>query len=37
MQHGHSKDHRPDLPELKLMAAAAEPTGQLIASDLAPG
>jgi transposase len=37
MQHGHSKDHRPDLPQLKLMAAAAEPTGQLIASDLAPG
>jgi len=37
MQHGHSQDHRPDLPQLKLMAAAAEPTGQLIASDLAPG
>ena len=37
MQHGHSKDHRPDLPQFKLMAAAAEPTGQLIASDLAPG
>src|SRR5215213_9089724 len=26
MQRGHSKDHRPDLPQLKLMAAAAEPT-----------
>jgi len=37
MQHGHSKDHRPDLPQLKLMAAAAVPTGQLIASDIAPG
>ncbi len=37
MQHGHSKEHRPDLPQLKLMAAAAEPTGQLIASDIAPG
>jgi transposase len=37
MQHGHSKDHRPDLPQLKLMAAAAEPTGQLIASDIVPG
>lgn len=37
MQHGHSKDHRPDLPQLKLMAAAAEPTGQLLASDVVPG
>jgi len=37
MQHGHSKDHRPDLPQLKLMAAAAEPTGQLIASDVVSG
>jgi transposase len=38
MQHGgHSKDHRPDLPQLKLMAAAAEPGGHLIASDVVPG
>ena len=37
MQHGHSKDHRPDLPQLKLMAAAAEPTGQLLASDIVAG
>lgn len=37
MQLGHSKDHRPDLPQLKLMAAAAEPAGQLIASDVHPG
>lgn len=37
MQHGHSKDQRPDLPQLKLMAAAAEPTGQLLASDVVPG
>lgn len=37
MQYGHSKDHRPDLPQLKLMAAAALPSGQLIASDLVPG
>jgi len=37
MQHGHSKDHRPDLPQLKLMAAAAQPSGQLIACDVAPG
>lgn len=37
MQRGHSKDHRPDLPQLKLMAAAAEPSGLLVASDLHPG
>jgi transposase len=37
MQLGHSKDHRPDLPQLKIMAAAAEPSGHLIASDLYPG
>lgn len=37
MQYGHSKDHRPDLPQLKLMAAAAQPSGQLIACDLVPG
>ena len=37
MQRGHSKDHRPDLPQLKLMAAAAEPSGQLIASEVYSG
>lgn len=37
MQLGHSKDHRADLPQLKLMAAAAEPTGLLLASDVHPG
>jgi transposase len=37
MQFGHSKDHRPDLPQLKLMAAAAEPSGHLVACDLQPG
>jgi transposase len=37
MQLGHSKDHRPDLAQLKLMAAAAEPVGQLIACDVHPG
>lgn len=37
MQWGHSKDHRPDLPQLKLMAAAAEPSGHLLACDLQPG
>ena len=37
MQRGHSKDHRPDLPQVKLMAAAAEPYGQLIACDVVAG
>lgn len=37
MQYGHSKDHRPDLPQLKLMAAAVEPSGQLLASDMHSG
>ena len=37
MQFGPSKDHRPDLPQLKLMAAAAEPSGHLLACDVAPG
>src|SRR3990172_2023433 len=37
MQFGHSKDHRPDLPQLKLMAAAVEPSGHLLACDVLPG
>jgi transposase len=37
MQRGHSKEHRPDLPQLKLMAAAAEPSGHLLACDIPPG
>ncbi len=37
MQYGYSKDHRPDLPQLKLMAAAAEPSGHLLASDALAG
>jgi transposase len=37
MQYGHSKDHRPDLPQLKLMVAAAQPTGSMIATDVVPG
>ena len=37
MQYGHSKDHRPDLPQLKLMAATAEPSGHLLACDVHPG
>jgi transposase len=37
MQLGYSKDHRPDLPQLKLMAAAAEPSGQWVATEVHPG
>jgi transposase len=37
LQLGHSKDHRPDLPQFKLMAAAAEPTGLFLAGDVHPG
>jgi transposase len=37
MPFGPSTDHRPDLPQLKLMAAAAEPSGHLLACDVAPG
>jgi transposase len=37
MQLGHSKDHRPDLPQFKLMAAAAEPGSLFLAGDVHPG
>ncbi len=37
MQHGHSKDKRPDLAQLKLMLAVAEPSGVPIASDVLAG
>lgn len=37
LQRGHSKDHRPDLPQLKLMAAVAQPTSHLLACDIHPG
>jgi len=37
MQLGHSKDHRPDLPQIKLMAAAAQPGGSFLAGDVHPG
>jgi transposase len=37
MQFGPSKDHRPDLPPRKRLAAAAEPSGQLLASAGEPG
>jgi transposase len=37
MQQGLSKDYRPDLPQLKLMAAVAQPTSQMMACDIVPG
>ena len=37
MQLGHSTDHRCDLPQLKLMAAAAQPSGLFLAGDVHPG
>jgi len=37
MRYGQSKDERPDLPQLKLMAAAAEPAGHLMACAVYPG
>lgn len=37
MQLGHSKDHRPDLAQVKLMMAVAEPSGEPIASDVVAG
>jgi transposase len=37
MRLGHSKDHRPDLPQIKLMAAAAWPGGLFLAGEVHPG
>lgn len=37
MQRGHSKDHRPDLPQLKMMAASAEPCHLPLAHDVVSG
>ena len=37
MQKGHSKNHRPDLAQVKLMAACVEPSGQLVASEAVAG
>jgi transposase len=37
MHYGHSKDHRPDLVQLKLMVAVAEPCGQMIGSAVHSG
>lgn len=37
MQRGYSKDHRPDLAQLKLMSVAMHPCGLLIATQVASG
>src|SRR5262245_3712369 len=37
MQRGYSKDHRPDLAQLKLMSVAMHPYGHLIATQVASG
>jgi transposase len=36
-RYGHSKDHRPDLPQLKLMMATLDPLGLPIASEIVAG
>ena len=36
-QFGHSKDHRPDLPQFKVMLAALDPLGLPLASDVWAG
>jgi transposase len=37
MQRGHSKDHRPDLAQLKLMTVAFHPHGHLAATEVESG
>lgn len=36
-QHGHSKDHRPDLPQLKVMMSALDPMGMPVATQVVSG
>jgi len=36
-QRGHSKDHRPDLRQLKAMLASLDPLGVLVGADVVPG
>jgi transposase len=36
-QLGHRKDHRPDLPQVKVMLAALDPLGMPVATDGVPG
>jgi len=37
LQVGHSKDHRPDLPQLKVMLATLDPLGMPIATEVLSG
>jgi transposase len=36
-QFGHSKDHRPDLPQVKIMVSALDPLGMPVTTDVVPG
>lgn len=36
-QFGHSKDHRPDLPQVKVMLSALDPMGMPVATQVVPG
>jgi transposase len=36
-QLGHSKDHRPDLPQVKVMLSVLDPLGLPVATDVVPG
>lgn len=36
-RHGHSKDHRPDLPQFKVMLGALDPMGMPVATLVLPG
>jgi transposase len=36
-QFGHRKDHRPDLPQVKVMLAVLDPLGLPVATDVVPG
>ena len=36
-QYGHSKDHRPDLPQLKVMISALDPFGMPVATQVVSG
>ncbi len=37
VQFGHSKDHRPDLPQVKVMLSVLDPLGLPVATDVVPG
>jgi transposase len=36
-QFGHRKDHRPDLPQVKVMRSVLDPLGLPVATDIVPG